>query len=150
MSEQVITVTSQLTKRWLDEVLRESGDLLRGAVKAFKVEPLKSENSNIARIRLAYDDASSGNLPASLFLKMCGGGNSHDFGPSEVAYYRRDYMGRANLPMLKCYSAVCSVAKKSYHLLLEEDRKKMRWLWEAEFRRVLVATQDLNCLALLA
>lgn len=34
--------------------------------------------------------------------------------------------------------------------LLENDRKKMRWLWEDEFRRVLVATQDLNCLEFLA
>jgi hypothetical protein len=33
--------------------------------------------------------------------------------------------------------------------LLESDRKNMGWVWKPEFRRVLAAVQDLNCLDLL-
>jgi hypothetical protein len=120
LNEQVITNASELSEKLFEQVLKENGALISGAVRAFQVEPLKSENSNIFRVRLEYANGSTGSLPASLFLKMCGGANSHDFGSSEVEYYRRDYAGQSNLPLLKCYSAVYSAEKKSYHLLLED------------------------------
>jgi hypothetical protein len=120
LGERVITATAELTANWFEEVLKESGDLQSGAVAAFRVEPLGSENSSIVRIRLDYAAHSTGTLPAKLLLKMCGGDHSHAFGSSEVDYYRRDYVGRANLPLVKCYSAVYSAEKQSYHLLLED------------------------------
>lgn len=130
MSEQVITHADQISVTWLDEVLRESGDLVGGSVAGFAVEPLHSDNSHVIRIRLDYAPGSAGNLPATLFLKMCGGDNSHPFGPSEVEYYRRDYVGRPNLPLLKCYSAVYSPEQKSYHLLLEDLTQTHGPCWE--------------------
>jgi hypothetical protein len=119
-TERVITATGQLSVEWFEAVLRESGALTGGSVAAFEVIPLKSDNSHAVRIRLDYSPDSGGERPAHLFLKLCGGDNSHAFGPSEVEYYRQDYPGLTGDPLLKCYSAVYSPEKASYHLLLED------------------------------
>ncbi len=118
--EQVITAPDQLSAAWFEAVLRESGALSGGSVAAFRLDPLKSDNSHVLRIWLDYAPGSSGERPARLFLKLCGGDNSPAFGPSEVEYYRRDYAGLPDVPLIKCYSAVYSPEKASYHLLLED------------------------------
>lgn len=119
-TERVITATDQLSVAWFEAVLRESGALTGGSVAAYEIIPFKSDNSHTVRIRLDYTPDASGERPIYLFLKLCGGDNSHDFGVSEVEYYRQDYTGLADKPLLKCYSAVYSPEKASYHLLLED------------------------------
>jgi hypothetical protein len=42
------------------------------------------------------------------------------FGPSEVTYYTRDYVGVAGAPLIRCYNAAYSEAKQRYHLLLDD------------------------------
>lgn len=133
-SERVITAPGQLSADWFEAVLRQSGALTGGSVAAFRVDPLKSDNSHVVRIWLDYASGSSGELPARLFLKLCGGDNSHAFGPSEVEYYRRDYAGLTDAPLLKCYSAVYSPEKASYHLLLEDLTATHGPSWEKTAR----------------
>ena len=42
------------------------------------------------------------------------------FGPSEVAYYTRDYAGVEGAPLVRCYDAAYSEEKLRYHLLLDD------------------------------
>src|SRR5262249_16779205 len=104
MDGRVITDVGQVDAGWLTGVLARSGALASGRVVGFTVEPKENACSRSARIRLSYEDGSAGALPARLFLKICSGG-SYEFGPSEVHYYARDYIGLADAPIPHCYDA---------------------------------------------
>ncbi len=93
MENQLIATPQQLDLEWLNLVLTRSGTLEEGAVREFRVRPLRSDNSNVVIIELDYTQGTRGERPTSMLLKMCGRENSPDFGPSEVYYYTRDYLG---------------------------------------------------------
>jgi hypothetical protein len=106
MSDEVITNLEQVTPAWLTAVLSESDALTRGAVTAFEVGTSQGNWSTNASLSLRYAQGSRGTLPARLFLKMVNtdlAGES--FGPSEVTYYTRDYVGLENAPLVRCYAA---------------------------------------------
>lgn len=128
MSETVISNPNQIKLDWLQKVLSNNG-LLAQSLQNFEVEPLRSENSSIVKIKLNYKDDLAAKLPTTLLLKMCGGGNSADFGPSEVYYYTRDYVGFNDAPLVKCYDGAYSAKQQRYHLLLEDltESHEINW-----------------------
>lgn len=68
--------------------------------------------SKQARLQASLSDGSVLNLR----LKLCPG---RTFGRSEVDYYTRDYVGLADAPLVRCFSARFD-ADVGYHLLLED------------------------------
>lgn len=108
----------QVNARWIESCLRNSGALIDGAVQSIDVRANRADNSQNARITVHYAPASTGALPASLFLKLCSGDGV--FGPSEVLYYTRDYAGLVDAPLLRCYDAQYQDAPRAYHVLLED------------------------------
>jgi thiamine kinase-like enzyme len=129
MNDQVITGINQLSREWFEKVLSQSEALTGGGVRDFKVDLSTNVWSTSARIRLEYQPGSTGTLPTRLFLKMCRAGES-GFGPSEVNYYRRDYLGVADAPLPKCYDAAYSDELQCYHLLLEDLSESHRICWD--------------------
>ncbi len=121
MSDEVITSLAQVTTEWLTGVLSDSGALTSGSVTAFDVDTGGGSWSKNAKLRLRYADRSQGALPQRLFLKMVntdlGDGS---FGPSEVTYYTRDYVGVEDALLVRCYDAAYSVEKRRYHILLDD------------------------------
>jgi len=118
---EVITHLSQVTSEWLTRVLSNSGALTTGAVAAFEVDTSPGNWSTNASLTVRYVDESQGALPRRLFLKMVNTDLEDEFfGPSEVMYYMRDYMGVEEAPLIRCYDAVYSEEQRRYHLLLDD------------------------------
>jgi hypothetical protein len=121
MPDEVITSLKQVTAEWLTHVLTNSGALTQGKVKAFDVESRQRELSTNARLNLRYADGSRGSMPGHLFLKMVDADMEDEFfGPSEVTYYTRDYVGLKGAPLVRCYDAAYSEDELRYHLLLDD------------------------------
>lgn len=122
MSKPVITSLEQVTPEWLTAVLRRSGALSRGAVTAFDADADSGNWSTSGTLHLRYSPGAAGECPPRLFLKMVDAdtGDGEYFGPSEVTYYTRDYVGLADAPLLRCYDGHFSAAQLRYHLLLED------------------------------
>jgi hypothetical protein len=79
------------------------------------------ELSANARLQLRYSAGSQGILPPRLFLKMVVLDMEDEFfGPSEVNYYTRDYVGLAGAPLIRCYDGIYSEERRCYHLLLDD------------------------------
>lgn len=117
----VITDLEQVTARWLTAVLARSGALARGAVAGFDVDTSRGNWSANASLHVRYTTGSQGNLPQRLFLKMVNTDLEDEFfGPSEVTYYRRDYIDVEDAPLIRCYDANYSEEKRRYHLLLDD------------------------------
>lgn len=117
----VITALDQVTAEWLTQVLSKSSALTGGAVESFTVEKSQGAWSSNASLSLRYASGSNGSLPPRLFLKMVDADLEDEFfGPSEVAYYTRDYVGVEGAPLLRCYDAAFSQELLRYHLLLED------------------------------
>lgn len=120
-SPDVITSLEQVTSEWLTSVLGNSDALTGGAVTAFDVETGGGNWSANARLTVHYMDDAQGARPRRLFLKMVNADLDDEFfGPSEVAYYTRDYAGVENAPLLRCHDARFSDEEKRYHLLLDD------------------------------
>lgn len=93
----------EVDSAWVAEVLRQNGFDL-ASVPEICVEPLEAQNSSVARVHFSGDRA-QGQLPATMFLKLCAPG--HDFlGGSEPAWYGRDYAGLRDAPIVQCYASV--------------------------------------------
>jgi hypothetical protein len=121
MRDRVITSVNQVTVEWLTSVLSESGALTSGAVATFAVTPGQGNWSTSARLNVRYVDGSHGTLPQRLFLKMVNVDlGDESFGPSEVAYYTRDYVGVEDAPLVRCYDAAFSAEQQRYHVLLDD------------------------------
>lgn len=122
MSEPVITSLEQVTPEWLTTILRRSGALVRGAVTAFDATAGRGNWSTSGTLHLRYSPDATGERPPSLFLKMVNAdtGDGEFFGPSEVTYYTRDYVGVPDAPLLRCYDGRFSESQLRYHLLLED------------------------------
>lgn len=118
MDNGVITAADQLSTEWLTEVLVRNGSLKTGAVGSFQAEEHKSNWSQIVRIKLQYSEPATGDKPDKLLLKICSGGNS--FGPSEVNYYRRDYLGLPDKPLIRHYDTAYSPDPPQYHILMDD------------------------------
>jgi len=118
---QVITRIDQVTTAWLTYVLAGSGALINGAVAAFDMNPGRGNWSTNATLNVQYEDGSLGALPQRLFLKLVNTNSGEEsFGPSEVTYYRRDYAGVEDVPLVRCYDAEFSGELQRYHLLLDD------------------------------
>jgi hypothetical protein len=119
--DDVITNVDQVTVEWLTAVLANSRALTGGAVEAFDVETGRGNWSSSARLNLRYSEDAQGDLPQRLFLKMVNTDLDDEFfGPSEVTYYTRDYIGVKDAPLLRCYDGRFSEAAQRYHLLLDD------------------------------
>jgi len=121
VQDEVITSLDQVTAAWLTAALWRSGALTRGSVTGFEQEAGQRVLSTNARLRVRYSDDALGDRPARLFLKMVNADQEVEFfGPSEVNYYARDYVGVADAPLVRCHHAVYSAEKQRYHLLLDD------------------------------
>lgn len=121
MSKAVISNLDQVTAAWLTQVLTASGALHHGAVAAFTMETTQRELSANAKLTIQYTTSAQGDLPQRLFLKLVNLDQDDEFfGPSEVNYYTRDYVGLADAPILRCYDGVFSAEAQRYHLLMED------------------------------
>jgi hypothetical protein len=121
MSDAVISSLGQVTAEWLTDVLTRSGALDVGKVESYTVLTTERELSSNARLNLTYSDNARGALPRNLFLKMVKLDMEDEFfGPSEVNYYIRDYVGVPDVPILRCYDGVYSEAAGGYHILLDD------------------------------
>ena len=117
----VITHLDQVTSNWLTSVLSKSTALTDGAVAGFDVDTGRGNWSTSASLTLRYAPGSRGELPQRLFLKMVNTDLEDEFfGPSEVTYYTRDYVGLQDAPLIRCYDAAYSHELRRYHLLLDE------------------------------
>lgn len=117
MTTFVIDSVGRLTPAWLDAVLRRARVLGSGGVESFEVARRDEAWSTTARLRVRYTAGSTGERPEALFLKIC---TSNELGPSEVHYYRRDYLDAVDVPLLRCFDASHDRAARAYHLLLED------------------------------
>jgi hypothetical protein len=121
MPDEVITDLEQVTVNWLTAVLQNGRAITSGAVAAFEVVAGRGNWSTSAALQARYTDDAQGDLPPRLFLKMVNTDLDDEFfGPSEVTYYTRDYVGVKNAPLLRCYDAHFSEKQQRYHLLLDD------------------------------
>lgn len=121
MMMSVITHIDQVTADWLTDVLTISGALDSGGVESFEVDTGVRLLSTNARLKLKYTPDSSGAMPQKLFLKMVNIDQDDEFfGPSEVYYYMRDYMGVWDAPLVSHYDAAYSAEQGRYHILMDD------------------------------
>lgn len=122
MPDAVITDPAQVTPEWLTDVLAAGGALDAGMVVAFETDAGRGNWSSNVRLRVRYSPEARGEQPERLFLKMVNTdlGDEESFGPSEVTYYTRDYVGVSDAPLVRCYHAAYSEARHRYHLLLDD------------------------------
>lgn len=120
-SHTVITGTQQITAIWLNRVLNASGALSKGEIVHFDIKVDERELSSSVRLTLTYSEDAAGAKPAKLFLKLVRLDMEDEFfGPSEVNYYRRDYVGIRHAPIPHTYDAVYSEAQGCYHILMDD------------------------------
>ena len=121
MTSQVLSSREQISSEWLTQVLIRSGALTNGEVAAVEINADDRRLSSIYRLRIAYSEKSDGAKPTYLFLKTVNADQDDDFfGPSEVTYYVRDYVGVDGAPLIRCYDGVFSAEQRRYHLLLDD------------------------------
>ena len=121
MPNDVITNLDQVTAEWLTSVLTRSGALTNGTVEAFVVATRQRELSTNTKLKVKYAAGSRGDMPQRLFLKMVNADMDDEFfGPSEVNYYARDYVGLKAAPIVRCYDAAYSEEKQRYHVLMDD------------------------------
>jgi hypothetical protein len=121
MPDEVITTLEGATAEWLTRVLANSDALTDGAVSGFDIDTGRGNWSTNARLNVRYVDGSQGVLPQRLFLKIVNANfEDESFGHSEVTYYTRDYAGVEDAPLVRCYDAAFSEAKRYYHVLLDD------------------------------
>ena len=131
---EVVTDAREITAKWLERALRRAGVLQQGRVAAVDVDARSETWSSAASIRPRYSDDATG-APERLFLKMC---PFAEFGPSEVDYYRRDYVGCADAPLVRCYDAQYDAERLAYHVLLDDVSATHTNLWQAPVTPALV------------
>jgi hypothetical protein len=114
----VLTRPDEADPAWLSRVLGTD-------VTAVAVEPLGGTWSRTVRLRL------EGAGPSSLVLKLVGGDHAV-FDRSEVDYYTRDYLGRPDLPLVRCHHAAYRDTPRAYHLLLDDLGPTHRTAWDLD------------------
>jgi hypothetical protein len=101
----MISDISQITTEWLAAVLEKP-------VTQFEATGEQSAWSQQVPIRVSFADGTE----QALRLKICLG---ETFGRSEVDYYRADYVGLTDAPLVRCYDAQYE-AGMGYHVLLDD------------------------------
>jgi hypothetical protein len=130
MPVELITSLDQVTTAWLTNVLTKSGALTRGGVATLDLDGTERELSTNAKIRVGYTTGSRGEMPQRLFLKMVDADMEEEFfGPSEVDYYTRDYVGLSGAPLPRCYDAAYSEQEQRYHLLIDDMSETHTEAW---------------------
>jgi hypothetical protein len=120
-SEGLITSVEQVTEAWLTHVLNVSGALHQGQVTKVDMLTDARELSTSVRLRITYSEDATGSKPTKLFLKLVALDMEDEFfGPSEVNYYQRDYVGVRHTPIPRTYDAVYSQQHGSYHILMDD------------------------------
>jgi hypothetical protein len=114
----VLTRPDQADPAWLSRVLGAD-------IAAVTVEPLGGTWSRTFRLGL------DGTGPSSLVLKLVGGDHAA-FDRSEVDYYTRDYLGRPDLPLVRCHHAAYRDTPRAYHLLLDDLGPTHRTAWDLD------------------
>jgi hypothetical protein len=127
MEHTIITDAAHVTAAWLEAALARAGALAAGGVQGFEIQGERATWSHNARLRVRYQPGSAGELPESLFLKMV---QAAEFGPSEVQYYARDYLGAPDAPLIRCYDARYSETLRAYHILLQDLSATYSNTWE--------------------
>lgn len=121
MPKEVITSLDQVTPEWLTAVLTRSNALTYGRVETFEVDTGQRVLSTSIRLNVNYTADSQGDRPSRLFLKLVNADQGDEFfGPSEVNFYARDYVGVQGVPLVRCYDAVYSAETLRYHILLDD------------------------------
>jgi hypothetical protein len=121
MHDGVITGLEQVTTEWLTGALARSGALIGGQVTSLRIDTRDRNLSSSHLLRIAYSADARGDLPPSLFLKTVNADQEEEFfGPSEVDYYLRDYVGLTCAPIIRCYDGAFSAEQRRYHLLLDD------------------------------
>jgi hypothetical protein len=117
----LITSVEQITAAWLTHVLNTSGALAQGRVTKIAMRIDARELSTSIRLGITYSEDAAGEKPTKLFLKLVTLDMEDEFfGPSEVNYYRRDYVGVRDAPIPSAYDAVYSEAQGRYHILMDD------------------------------
>jgi len=117
----VIVQIDQITPAWLTDVLTISGALESGEVESFEMGTGMRLLSTNARLTLTYTSDSRGQMPKKLFLKMVDIDQDDEFfGPSEVFYYIRDYVGVWDAPLIRHYDAEYDAEQGRYHILMDD------------------------------
>ncbi|MBL8163064.1 MAG: phosphotransferase [Anaerolineae bacterium] len=120
-SEAVITRLEQITAEWLTGILTRNEALTEGHIAALTLDVDARELSTSVRLRVEYTAGAAGARPEKLFLKMVNADMEVEFfGPSEVNYYVRDYVGVPDVPIPRCYDAAYSPELRRYHVLLDD------------------------------
>jgi hypothetical protein len=121
MHSEVITDLDQITSSWLTAALTKSGALTHGRVESLTMDATPRELSTSARLSLRYTADARGDLPQRLFMKLVNIDREDEFfGPSEVNYYTRDYLGVTDAPIPRCYDAAFSAGQQRYHILMDD------------------------------
>ena len=121
IQDVVVTSLDQVTAAWLTAVMRRSKALTIGKVVAVTIADNQRELSTSVRLQLHYTSDAQGNCPRRLFLKLVNTDMDDEFfGPSEVNFYTRDYLGVADVPIPRCYDAAYSVEQQRYHILMDD------------------------------
>jgi hypothetical protein len=120
-SDGLITRVKQVTAAWLTYVLKTSGTLHQGQVTKVDMLIDARELSTNVRLGIAYSEDATGAKPTKLFLKLVTLDMEDEFfGPSEVNYYQRDYVGVRHAPIPRTYDAVYSHQHGRYHILMDD------------------------------
>lgn len=121
MPTRVITSLDEATPAWLTDVLATSGALSSGSVERIESKSSERDLSVVARLEISYSAGATGLCPRQLFLKLVKVESDYGlFGPSEVDYYAKDYVGLCSTPIPTCYSAAFSNERNCYHLLIDD------------------------------
>jgi len=119
----IITHPDQVTPEWLTSALCEAGALRTGRVASVQgFGDAAREWSLSRRLRISYEPGSDGRCPRALFVKVVNMLVDPDdvILPSEVHYYRRDYVGVEGVPLVPCYGARHDDDVGYYYVLLED------------------------------
>lgn len=120
-SDRLITSVEEVTEAWLTDVLNASGALHQGQVTKVNTLTDDRELSTSVRLGITYSENATGAKPTKLFLKLVTLDMEDEFfGPSEVNYYQRDYVGVRFAPIPPTYDAVYSEKHGRYHILMDD------------------------------
>ena len=103
---KLITDVNQVTPTWLTEVFRENGYLPQGQVVDVHPKPGPKAASLIIPLEVRYSKDAPSSAPSRLILKMA---TSALMGPipKEIEFYKSIASKASNLPIIRCYQAVC-------------------------------------------
>ena len=122
-ADRVVVDPARIDAAWVQQVLQAAGVVGAGAVAAISLAAAQASTwSRLSRISVHYRPGTPSvgtAAPTALLLKRCGA-ESGEFGRSEVDYYRRDYLGAADAPLVPCFDAAYADQPRRYHLLLED------------------------------